>query len=58
MATLENKIADAIDNLALQLDNPSKISINVDEDNNFYWILKGIEIELGRIADALEKEEG
>ena len=35
--------------------------IIINEDTNLYWILKGIEIELGRIADALEnknKEEG
>jgi len=27
----------------------------MDEDNNFYWALKGIENNLERIADALEK---
>lgn len=60
MSNLEN-IELALDSIAFQLDNPSKVSIDMDEDNNFYWVLKGIEMELGRIADALEnknKEEG
>ena len=60
MVNLEN-IEIALDNIGFHLDNPSKISIDMDEDNNFYWLLKGIEHELGRIATALEiknAEEG
>ena len=50
-----DNIANAIEDVVQQLDNPKKVSINMDEDNNFYWALKGIEHELERIADALEK---
>ena len=50
-----DNIANAIEDVVQQLDNPKKVSINMDEDNNFYWALKGIENNLERIADALEK---
>ncbi len=53
MADLE-RVAEAIEDISIHLDNPSKISIDMDEDNNFYWVLKGIEINLERLADALE----
>jgi len=46
---------EAIDDLAMVLDSSSKVRIDMDEDNNFYWALKGIEHSLERIADALEK---
>ena len=53
MADLE-RVAEAIEDISIQLDNPSKISIDIDEDNNFYWVLKGIELNLERLADVLE----
>ena len=53
MADLE-RVAEAIEDISIQLDNPSKISIDMDEDNNFYWVLKGIELNLERLADILE----
>ena len=53
MADLE-RVAEAIEDISIQLDNPSKISIDIDEDNNFYWVLKGIELNLERLADILE----
>ena len=51
-AELQN-IADAIEHIGYH-GLPLQISIDMNEDNNFYWLLKGIEHELGRIATALE----
>jgi hypothetical protein len=55
--SIETRIAEAIEDISIQLDNPSKISIDMDEDNNFYWVLKGIELNLERLADVLERQE-
>ena len=57
MSDLE-KIANAIENLEDD-GYPKEVRISMGEDDNVYWLLKGIEYELVRIADALtNKEEG
>lgn len=52
------RIANAVENLEDD-GYPKEVRISMGEDDNVYWLLKGIEYELGRIADALtNKEEG